>query len=191
MRKFLLPLNLQVFAEEVAGADPQGSDLENGTQQTTNKGGEKTFTQAELEVIIAERLAREKRKAEQKAEEARKEAERKALEEQGKYKEMYEELLQEIEAQKAQALEIRKETLLLGAGYTQEQAERYKKYLTGSTDEELAEALETLKADIPPAPKYVDPVSLGNGRKTEPQQVDPAEYGKSLFAKLKQKGRIR
>lgn len=167
-------------------------DEGDGKQIETNEGGEKTFTQAELEAIVKDRLAREKRKADEKAEQARKEAERKALEEQGNYKEMYKQLQKDLAEKDKAVLEIKKETLLLGAGYTQEQVDRYKKYVNGTTEEELATALEVLKADIPPnASNYVDPATQGNGQRQQQQQQDPTEYGKNLFKKLKEKGRIR
>ncbi len=51
---------------------------------------ERTFTQADVDRIINERLAKERTKAESMAQKAREEAERKAAEEQGKYQELYE-----------------------------------------------------------------------------------------------------
>lgn len=51
---------------------------------------ERTFTQADVDRIINERLAKERTKAESMATKAREEAERKAAEEQGKYQELYE-----------------------------------------------------------------------------------------------------
>ena len=51
---------------------------------------ERTFTQADVDRIINERLAKERSKAETMATKAREEAERKAAEEQGKYQELYE-----------------------------------------------------------------------------------------------------
>lgn len=51
---------------------------------------ERTFTQADVDRIITERLAKERTKAESMATKAREEAERKAAEEQGKYQELYE-----------------------------------------------------------------------------------------------------
>lgn len=170
------------------GADDSGAGAGGGTPE----GAEKTFTQADVDRIIKERLEREKRKAEEKAEEARREAERKALEEQGKYKEMYEQLEKDLQAEKARVLETRKETLLLGAGYTQEQASRYKKFLTGETDEELATALEVLKQDIPPkANAGVDPATQGNGQRQTPPAEEPYSFGKQLYERLKKSGRLR
>lgn len=170
--------------------DDGGSAGDN--DETPNDGGKKLFTQEDVERIIKERLARERRKAEEKAEQARKEAELKALEEQQKYKELYETLLQDLQAEKQHALQVKKEALLAQAGYTQEQIERYAKYLEGETEEELQTALETLKQDVPPkGTTYVDPTIKGNGAKQPPKQQDLYEYGKSMFDKLKESGRLR
>lgn len=154
----------------------------------TPQGAVKTFTQEELEAIVKERLAREKRKADEKAEEARKEAERKALEEQGKYKDMYEQLQKDLEVQKANAVQAKKQALLIAEGYTKEQAERYVKFLEGETDEELATALATLKEDIPPkASGYVDPANAGNGGKKNPDPVSAYDEAKELLKRLRGK----
>ncbi|MRX54693.1 scaffolding protein [Bacillus idriensis] len=60
MNKFLLPLNLQFFSEE----PPANVDNKKPTDvDPENKPSEKTFTQAELDDILAKRLKREKEKA--------------------------------------------------------------------------------------------------------------------------------
>lgn len=193
LNKFLLPLNLQFFSADPqggAGSDPQGTDPNNagGTDpQTTPQGAVKTFTQEEVDALIKERLAREKRKADEKADEARKEAERKALEEQGKYKEMYDEILKDLATQKAEALVNKKHALLIAEGYTKEQAERYVKFVEGETDEELATAITTLKADIPPTTKYVDPASAGNTHKQDPTPTSAYDEAKELIKRLRGK----
>lgn len=78
-----LRLNLQHFADESGETadnnnDQAGNDDSQqgaGTQQQddgNNKGDEKTFTQEEVDQILKERVAREKRKADEKAKEAEK-----------------------------------------------------------------------------------------------------------------------
>lgn len=206
----LLRLDLQHFADPNtdpndpnAGNDPNGGTDPNGagntdpnngsTQDPTQKGADKTFTQAELEAIVKDRLDRAKRKADEKAEEARKEAERTALAEQGKYKEMYEALQKDLADKEVKLVEAKKETMLIEAGYTKDQVERYAKFLTGNTEEELETALTQLKEDIPPkqANNYVDPATKGNGGKVDPKQVKPYDYGKSVIERLKASGRLR
>lgn len=174
-----------------AGGEQAGTHEADKEKQTTPEGAEKTFTQAELEAIIKDRLDREKRKAEEKADQARKDAERKALEEQGEYKKMYEALQDDLREKERQVLEVKKHTLLLKAGYTEEQAERYVKYLTADSEEGLATDLETLKADIPPTAKGVDPSTQGNGQRREHKENSPYDYGKSVLERLKKSGRLR
>lgn len=187
-----MPLDIQFFAEGDPPTDPpQDPPTDPPATPPTPEGAGKTFTQEDVDRIVKERLEREKRKADEKAEQARKEAERKALEEQGKYKEMYEALQKDLQAQKAQVLEARKETLLLGAGYTQEQANRYKKFLTGETEEELATALTALIEDIPPKASGVDPATHGNGQRQTPPAEEPYAFGKSIYERLKKSGRLR
>lgn len=171
-------------------ADPNGgaTDPNGGTNPNPNGGEpEKRFTQEDLERILKERLAQAKRKADEKAEEARKEAERKALEEQGKYKEMYEQLQKDLEVEKQNALATKKQALLVAEGYTKEQAERYVKFIDGTTDEELATAITTLKADIPPTTQYVDPANAGNGGKKNPDPVSAYDEAKDLIKRLRGK----
>jgi len=59
-------------------------------QPETQAQTERTFTQADVDRIITERLAKERTKAESMATKAREDAERKAAEEQGRYQQLYE-----------------------------------------------------------------------------------------------------
>ena len=63
---------------------------------------ERTFTQADVDRIINERIAKERTKAESMAAKAREEAERKAAEEQGKYQELYQAAQQKAATLEAQ-----------------------------------------------------------------------------------------
>lgn len=159
-----------------------------GDPNTTPEGAVKTFTQEEVDALIRERLAREKRKAEEKAEEARKEAEQKALAEQGKYKEMYEQLQKDLEEQKAQAILHRKQALLVAEGYTKEQAEKYVKFIEGTTEEELTASITAFKEDVPPkGGTFVDPASAGNTQKQEPTPSSAYDEAKELIKRLRGK----
>lgn len=73
---------------EVQDAQPTPTTGDN--QPVAQAQPERTFTQADVDRIITERLAKERGKAESMATKAREEAERKAAEEQGKYQELYE-----------------------------------------------------------------------------------------------------
>lgn len=75
-------------------ATEQTADNATAAQQTTaaQTPAEKSFSQADVDRIIKERLQRESSKAEQMAQKAAADAEAKALAEQGKFKELYEKL---------------------------------------------------------------------------------------------------
>lgn len=166
--------------ENPTAAEPEKTE---SPSETTDQ---KTFTQAELDKIIADRLAREQKKRDEAVQKERDEAERKRLEEAQEYKTLADKYREELEAIKADALKSKKDALLAKAGYTDEQVERYRKFVDGETDEELAKAIETLKADIPPKPTYVDPSPM-NGERNKPEPVDGTELGKTMYAKIKHK----
>lgn len=194
LRKFILPLNLQLFAENQDDkADDQTDEVEDekDTEGEPDKSTEsKTFTQEDIDRIVKERLDREKAKRDKAVQKEREEAERKRLEEEGKYKEIAESLKSELDAIKGDALTAKKQALLAQAGYTAEQIDKYAKYVEGENDEDLKSAVEALKADIPPKPAYADP-SAGNGQKQEPKKTDLHEKGKTMYQRLKEKGKIR
>lgn len=199
--KFLLPLKIQYFAEEdkkdETKIDETGTNdidenknTEGETGQEDKQAESKTFTQEDIDRIVKERLDREKKKRDEAVQKERDEAERKRLEEEGKYKEVAEKLQAELDAIKGDALSAKKESLLAKAGYTEEQITKYLKYIDGTNDEELSESVEALKADVPPTPKYADP-HVNNGTKIEPKKTDLQETGKSMYQRLKEKGKIR
>lgn len=197
----LLRLNLQHFAE---GNSDQGEDLtdtndnptgdvtdETGTgAEPENHGESKTFTQEDIDRIVKDRLERERKKREEALEEERKKSERERLLEQEKYKDLYESLQKDLEAQRATALRAKKESLLVKAGYTEEQAQRYLKFIDGETDDELNASLDALKADIPPKKQYGDP-NPGNGGKAVPKKKDLVDKGREQYHRLKKSGKIK
>ena len=202
MSKFLLPLNLQKFAD----IDPNGDDPKDNINEPTDGDNDegakltdgepekiiepKTFTQDQLDAIIADRLVRERKKQEDAAQKLRDEAEQTRLKENGEYKDLADKLQAQLEAIKEDALNAKKEALLVKSGYTDEQVEKYLKYVHGATDEELLASLDALKADIPPKQKFADP-SAGNGTKQEPKKTDLHDKGTTMYQRLKAKGKIR
>ena len=80
------------MSDEATAVEPQEQEAQTPTAGDTQPVAqtERTFTQADVDRIINERLAKERTKAESMAVKAREEAERKAAEEQGKYQELYE-----------------------------------------------------------------------------------------------------
>lgn len=199
-----LRLNLQFFAEdheEPKGDDnPQGGDGGAGDDPDKKDGKgqeEKTFTQEELDAIISDRLARERKKQDEKEQKLRDEAERKRLEEQGEFKELADKRQEEIDrlqalldSQKADALKAKKEAALVSAGYSEEQVGLLTKLVEGETEEEIKASLDLLKTTVPPAKPYADP-GVGNGQKQEPKKKDLQDKGKSAYQRLKEKGKIR
>lgn len=147
---------------------------------------QKTFTQAELDKIIADRLAREQKKRDEAVQKEREEAERKRLEEQEQYKELADQYRQELEAIKADALTSKKDALLAKAGYTDEQIAVLRNTVAGETDEELTKAIEELKAVITPKKSYIDPSPLGGGD-GKPKPKDGEDIARDLYERIKHK----
>lgn len=177
------------------GNDPQDPPNDTDPQEPpatkTNEGGEKTFTQEDVDRLIKDRLAREKAKREKAEEDARNKAKQEALKEQEKFKELYEEVQKDLQAKQAEVLNAKKHSLLLAEGYTKEQADRYVKFVTGENEDEIAQAINDLKEDVPPKQSGVDPATQGNGERQQQQQEDPKDFGKELFARLKKSGKLR
>lgn len=68
--KHRIPFNLQLFAEDGAdGGDDGSDDGDDGSDDDDDKGGEpeKKYTDADIDKIVKERLARERKAAEKKA----------------------------------------------------------------------------------------------------------------------------
>ena len=78
------------------------------TPEATGEKAVKTFTQAEVDALIKERLTRAERKAAEQTEAARKSAEAESLKQQGEYKALYERAQAEAQAaqERAKALEL-------------------------------------------------------------------------------------
>lgn len=71
--------------------------------------------------------------------------------------------------------------------YTDEQIDRYIKFVEGETAEEIERSIAELAKDIPPAgDNFADPSPM-NGIKQKPAPADPGEVGKSLFERIKHK----
>lgn len=92
----------------------------------------------------------------------------------------------QLEAIKADALNVKKDALLAKAGYTDEQIAVLRGTVAGETDEELTQSIEAMKAVIAPKPEYVDPSPM-NGERKKPEQVSAEEKGRDLFKRLRGK----
>ena len=109
----------------------------------------KTFTQAELDAIVTDRLARADKKAKAAADKAREEAERKAAEEQGEFKKLYQAEMEKREKAEAEAhrLEVAaiKQRVASATGLPDGLAAR----LQGETEEDITADAKTLMASLP------------------------------------------
>lgn len=173
--------NLQHFSDPEPGG-PQ--DPPTPPEPSTPK-----HTDEDVQRMIDEALAKAKAEADEKAEKERQEAERKKLEEQEKYKALYENLQQQVEEQKAKAVDAKKEAILAGANYAPEQIVLVKDLLKGESDEELKQSLESVKSVVLPLGSGADP-SPGNPRRGNPEPEDLADVGRDLYAKLKADGKL-
>lgn len=180
-QRYRLPLNLQLFAE----GDPE---------PTPNPEPEKTFTQADLDRIVTERLARERKKFEDEKTAAQEEAERKQREQNEEYKTLYESAQTELDRVRNDAktaeLGALKTRLILAAGYGADQLDRVSKYVTGEDEDAIKASIDEVKADMPPKAIGVDP-NPNNGGKPNPKPGDLTDVGKAQYDRLKALGKFR
>lgn len=104
------------------------------------------------------------------------------------YRAKIEELDAKLAQFRAQKLNEVKREAMRKMNYTDEQIERYVKYVEGDTKEEIERSVLKLARDIPPLKrvKYVDPAPM-NGERSKPRQKEPGELGKSVFERIKEK----
>lgn len=199
-RKFI-PLNLQYFAkgdvdpneEEVKKTDEvkQTDEVkETGTQEepTDKKEDVITLTQAELNKIITDRLARDRKAKEE-------EDAKKALKEQGEYRELYEQSQQTIAEMKAERAKAERDAeiarTLKSQGLTDEQVESHFKWVEKSVGEEdsiedvVKEYVSNFKVDT-----SVDP-SGGFGATQKPKPKEDENIGQELLARARAHTKVK
>src|SRR5699024_7328040 len=162
MMEKLLRLNLQTFASadkggegtntgtnEEAQDDNKGDDRDgvntddnqtedvNGGESTDDNKGEKLFTQEDMGRAIRKRLERKDAQEREEKERTRREAEKEKLKENEEFKELADTYKAELDEMKAQAIENQKEQALIKQGFSEDQVERYLKYIDGSDKEEI------------------------------------------------------
>ncbi len=140
-----------------------------------NSDSGKTFTQADLDRIINERLQQERSKGEKAAAKAKSDAETAALAEQGKYKEIADQATAKLAAaeQAAKAAEMRllQRDVAAKTSLPLPLAER----LRGETLEEMEADAKAIMAALPkPAAPNINP-SNGTGGAPAPGALDDAE----------------
>jgi hypothetical protein len=148
-----------------------------------------THTDEDVQRMIDEALAKAKAEANEKAEKERQEAEQERLKEKEDYKKLYENMQQQLTDEKSKALEAKKETILVSAGYAPEQINLIKDLLKGESDEDLKESLESVKLAVLPLGSGADP-SPGNSKRDNPEPKDLADVGRDMYARLKANGKL-
>lgn len=199
-RKFI-PINLQYFAE--GDVDPKGEEVkqtdevketdkvkETQTQEepTDKKEDVITLTQAELNKIITDRLARDRKAKEE-------EDAQKALKEQGEYRELYEQSQQTIAEMKAERAKAERDAEIIKSlksqGLNDEQVESHFKWVEKSVGEEdsiedvVKEYVSNFKVDT-----SVDP-SGGFGATQKPKPKEDENIGQELLARARAHTKVK
>ena len=199
-RKFI-PINLQYFAG--GDVDPKGEEVkqtdeikeidkvpetEPQEEPTDKKEDVITLTQAELNKIITDRLARDRKAKEE-------EDAKKALKEQGEYKELYEQSQQVIAEMKAERAKAERDAeivrTLKSQGLTDEQVESHFKWVEKSVGEEdsiedvVKEYVSNFKVDT-----SVDP-SGGFGATQKPKPKEDENIGQELLARARAHTKVK
>jgi len=184
-----LPLDIQFFAEEGADNTPDDPPAEAQADAETPEAATPTYTQADIDRIVGERLAREKQKAEKAVEQAKAEAERKKLEEAQEYRALYEKTQAELEQVRTAArqaeLDALKRQLLSEAGFKSEEIAESIGFITGDDEDAVKDAVERFKRVA--GPRFADPASMAAGQRQQPSQKTATDYGRELFEKRRKK----
>lgn len=199
-RKFI-PINLQYFAG--GDVDPKGEEVkqtdevketdkvpetEPQEEPTDKKEDVITLTQAELNKIITDRLARDRKAKEE-------EDAKKALKEQGEYRELYEQSQQTIAEMKAERAKAERDAeivrTLKSQGLTDEQVESHFKWVEKSVGEEdsiedvVKEYVSNFKVDT-----SVDP-SGGFGATQKPKPKEDENIGQELLSRARAHTKVK
>jgi len=147
------------MAEETAVATPEATETDKPATQAsatpadatgTNSGqSERTFTQADLDRIVTERLDREREKSKKDAAKAQADAEAKVLAEQGKYKELFEKQQAELEAERRTAREASMRLMQRDAAGQTSLPLPLAERLRGETLEEMVADAKSIIAALP------------------------------------------
>lgn len=174
------------MAEETTGQETTGQETEQpqagepvsarNAQPTGAEPGQqteaaRTFSQTDVDRIVAERIERERRKGEEQARKATEAAERKAAEEQGKFQELYQKAQADLERLAAEKRGLELAALRRDVAAKFQLPDGLAKRLQGETVEELERDAQDLLAAIP---KPAAPnINAGNA----PARVNGNVYG--------------
>lgn len=151
------------------GTTQETTTEQGGGAQTTGDGTEttpatQTFTQADVDRIVKERLQRADAKAQTLAAKAKQEAEAAALAEQGKFKELYEKLKADNDAAQQRIKQMEIEALRTTVGGKVGLPEALFSRIQGDTEEAIEADAKALLAALPkPAAPNIN--SAGGGEK--------------------------
>lgn len=193
-RKFI-PINLQYFAEgdvdpkeEEVNETEEVKETDSQEEPTDKKEDVITLTQAELNKIITDRLARDRKAKEE-------EDAKKALKEQGEYRELYEQSQQTIAEMKAERAKAERDAeivrTLKSQGLTDEQVESHFKWVEKSVGEEdsiedvVKEYVSNFKVDT-----SIDP-SGGFGATQKPKPKEDENIGQELLARARAHTKVK
>lgn len=171
--------------EPIAVADPtpEVKDTTATEQATTgdatgtNGGTEpaKTFTQADVDRILADRLGRAEAKTKEATAKAQAEAERKAAEEQGKWKELYEQTKTQAEQAQQEAAQVRLSSMRERIARTVGLPDALAARLQGDDEDAITADAKALAKLMPkPTAPNINATS-GNGAAPIPGQMNDAE----------------
>lgn len=155
------------MADEVTAVPSETPEIvEGATVDATGPNSEapKTFTQADIDRILSERLAQAQRTAEAKVKKAQAEAEQKALAEQGKYEELYKATQAQLAEAQRTAQEAQNALMRREVAAKHNLPSALVDRLRGETLEELDEDAKALMAALPkPSAPNINGAA-GNGR---------------------------
>lgn len=140
----------------------------------SNSGAtDRTFTQADIDRIIKDRLEQERGKAQKQAEKAQAEAEAKVLAEQGKYKELFEKQQAELQAAQAEARSASIKVLQRDAATQANLPLPLADRLKGDTLDEMVADAKAIMAALPkPAVPNINANSGAGGAPVPGQMTD-------------------
>ena len=193
-----LKMNLQFFAEggdESTPTDEQPKDeapkVDNEEVDTTPEDINAQFTQDDMNKLAAKIRREEKERYEKAKQDAEEEARKKELEENEQYKELLEDANKTIEDLKREKADRERSDYIVkqlsDKGLTNEQVERYSKYVHGQSEEELNSSIESVYQDFVQGTQEAkgDPSAGFGGTPAKPKAKTDEDYGRELFERLK------
>ncbi len=161
------------MADETQTAESGNTERDTGSATEQTGVEQRTFTQADLDRIVTERLAKEKQRSEALAAKAKADAERKAAEEQGEWKKLAEQYKTDADTAAAKAKAAELAVLRRDIGARLNVPALLADRLRGETPEDIEADAKLLLAGLPKAGP--PPGNAGSGAKQ-----DGATSGKDM-----------